>query len=254
MEGKKMTSIIAWTVAAAMMTACSAVPDTDNAPVTLENKTIAFVGDSICYGTNFKGGYAALIGEQENMIVTNAGLGGASVARGVKWSADSDGLRPSVIDMVEGLDGSYDYIIVEGGINDFWNHTPLGELMDSFEGDFDDTTFAGALEAVFSEIQKNHPESKAGYVIVHDPFTYDAEADFEKYYEMIKSACDKWSVAYLDLYAANNQTVGVNVRDAEQKKLYFESNDRPDGDGTHPNELGYQTIYVEPMVEWIKTL
>ena len=88
----------------------------------------------------------------------------------------------------------------------------------------------------------------------HDPFTYDAEGDFESYYERIKEVCDKWDVSYLDLYAKNNSDTGVNVRDDDMRKLYFGTESKPDGDGTHPNELGYQAIYVEPMIPWLKSL
>ena len=86
------------------------------------------------------------------------------------------------------------------------------------------------------------------------PFTYDAEGNFESYYERIKEVCDKWDVSYLDLYAKNNSNTGVNVRDDDMRKLYFGTESKPDGDGTHPNELGYQAIYVEPMIPWLKSL
>lgn len=253
-----MLNLVTWVAVLAMTAACGVTGGTNTAPADngteLGGKTIAFIGDSICYGTNYHGGYAKIIGEDEGMSVTNAGLGGATIARGVKWTADSDGIRPNIIDMAEGLDGEFDYIITEGGVNDFWNHAPLGELTDGFEGDFDDTTYAGALETIFYDIRALHPESKAGYVIIHDPFTYDAEEGFAPFYEMTKAACDKWGVPYLDLYAVNNQTVGVNVRDAEQKRKYFSASDNPDGDGCHPNEEGYRQIYVGPMTEWLKTL
>lgn len=241
-------------VAVVTTTACSVgdIPNTNNNP--LDGKTVAFVGDSISYGTNYHGGYGKLIGGQNNMPVTNPSKGGATIARNVKWSEDADGYRPCIIDMVDELEGEYDYIIIEGGINDFWNHAPLGELTADFNGGYDENTTAGGLESMFSRIKENYPESKAGFVIMHDPFTYDAEDGYAPYYEMMKAACDKWDIPYLDLYAQNNTETGVNVKDAEQRKLYFESNDRPGGDGTHPNELGYQVIYVDPMTEWMKSL
>ncbi|MGN0107350.1 MAG: SGNH/GDSL hydrolase family protein [Hominilimicola sp.] len=251
-----MSKIISMLIAAVVTTtACSVgnnIPNTNDNP--LDGKTVVFVGDSISYGTNYHGGYGKLIGEQNNMTVVNPSLGGATIARNVKWSEDAEGYRPCIIDMVDNLEGEYNYIIIEGGINDFWNHVPLGELTDGFDGGYDENTMAGGLESMFSVITENYPESKTGFVIMHDPFTYDAEEGFAPYYEMMKSVCDKWNISYLDLYAQNNMDVGVNVRDAEQRKLYFESNDRSDGDGCHPNELGYQTIYVEPMTGWMKSL
>ena len=180
----------------------------------LDGKRIAFIGDSISYGTNWQGGYGKLIGEQYNMNVTNVSKGGATLADNVHWSENSDG----------------------------------------FSGDFDENTMTGGMEKMFFEIRNDFPNSKVGFVITHDPFTYDAEGNFESYYERIKEVCDKWEVSYLDLYAKNNSDTGVNVRDDDMRKLYFGTESKPDGDGTHPNELGYQAIYVEPMIPWLKSL
>lgn len=52
----------------------------------LDGKRIAFIGDSISYGTNCQGGYGKLIGEQYNMNVTNVSKGGATLADNVHWS------------------------------------------------------------------------------------------------------------------------------------------------------------------------
>lgn len=218
----------------------------------LENAKVGVIGDSICFGTNYSGGYALLLSEYNNLTAVNEGLGGATIARNVKWSEDADGYRPCIIDMLDALPDDLDYVIMQGGINDFWNHAPLGALSDSNE--FDDTTFAGALETLFSKAKNDYPSAKLGFIINHDAFTYNAEEGYAPYYEMIKSACEKWDIPYLDLYAQNNPETGINVKDAEQCRLYFESNDRPGGDGVHPNKLGYEVIYVQPMTEWMKTL
>ena len=196
----------------------------------LDGKRIAFIGDSISYGTNWQGGYGKLIGEQYNMNVTNVSKGGATLADNVHWSENSDGYRPYITDMLDNLDGDYEYIIAEGGLNDFWGHSELGEITDGFSGDFDENTMTGGMEKMFFEIRNDFPNSKVGFVITHDPFTYDAEGNFESYYERI------------------------NVRDDDMRKLYFGTESKPDGDGTHPNELGYQAIYVEPMIPWLKSL
>jgi lysophospholipase L1-like esterase len=218
----------------------------------LINSTVGFIGDSICYGTNYSGGYAQLMSEYNDLTAYNEGLGGATIARNVKWSTDSDGNRPCIIDMLDALPDDLDYVIIEGGVNDFWAGVPIGELSDS--GKYDDLTFAGSLETLFSKAKNDYPSSKLGFVINHDAFTYNAEDNYAPYYEMIKAACDKWGIPYLDLYAQNNTETGVNVKDSEQCKLYFESNDRPNGDGCHPNRLGYEVIYVQPMTEWMKSI
>ena len=227
---RNMDKIISLMITAVMtVTSCSFKGENP-----LDGKRIAFIGDSISYGTNWQGGYGKLIGEQYNMNVTNVSKGGATLADNVHWLENSDGYRPYITDMLDNLDGDYEYIIAEGGLNDFWGHSELGEITDGFSGDFDENTMTGGMEKMFFEIRNDFPNSKVGFVITHDPFTYDAEGNFESYYERIKEVCDKWDVSYLDLYAKNNSDTGVNVRDDDMRKLYFGSESKPDGDGTHP--------------------
>ena len=38
-----------------------------------------------------------------------------------------------LLDMLDNLDGDYEYIIAEGGLNDFWGHSELGEITDGFK-------------------------------------------------------------------------------------------------------------------------
>ncbi len=215
----------------------------------LENAKIGFVGDSIAYGTNYEGGYARILSEKFNITAYNEAKGGSTLSRGIPWEENSTGNRPSVIDMLDALPDDLDYVIMEGGLNDFWGHAELGEIDSA-----DELTYSGALNALFNKAKTDYPDSKLGFIITHDAFTYDAEERYEAYYQMTKDICDKHGVSYLDLYAQNNREVGVNVKDEEMKKTYFESDERPGGDGVHPNRLGYEEIYVRPMTEWLRTL
>lgn len=215
----------------------------------LENTTMGFVGDSICYGTNCEGGYAKIISEQNRLTAFNEAKGGSALSRGIPWNEESDAKRPSIIDMLDALPDELDYVIMEGGLNDFWGHAELGETDSA-----DELTYSGALNALFSKAKTDYPNSKLGFVIAHDAFTYDAEERYEAYYQRTKDICDRHGIPYLDLYVLNNKETGVNVKDAEMKKMYFETEERPGGDGVHPNRLGYNEIYVQPMVEWLRGL
>ena len=233
--------------------------ETKTIDITTENpllgKTMLLFGDSVGYGANWEGGYGKIIGEENNMTVTNKCRSSSVFTRNVKVNDTEDRLRPCIIDAVDSVDGdSYDYIVVEGGVNDYWNHTELGALTEGFEGVFNEETFAGAIESVFSKLKTRYPESKMGFVIIQNPFNYNAEPYFEPYYQMMKAACAKWSVPCLDLYEQNNPEVGVNVRDHEAMLKYFASEERPEGDGCHPNELGYRVIFVDPMIPWLKSM
>lgn len=57
--------------------------------------------------------------------------------------------------MLDNLDGDYEYIIAEGGLNDFWGHSELGEITDGFNGDFDENTMTGGMEKMFYEIKND---------------------------------------------------------------------------------------------------
>ncbi len=222
---------------------------TINSENPLKNAKIGFIGDSICSGGNFEGGYARIISENYGITAINEALGGSALSRGIKWDENSDGFRPSIIDMLDALPDDLDYVVMQGGLNDFWGHVKLGEIDSA-----DELTYSGALNALFSKAKADYPKSKLGFIITHNAFTYDAEGYYEAFYQRTKDICDKHGISYLDLYSQNNQNVGVNVKDAEMKRIYFESNERPGGDGVHPNKFGYEEIYAKPIMEWLRTL
>lgn len=215
----------------------------------LENTHIGFVGDSIAYGTNWEGGYAKLLSEKNNLTAYNEARGGSTIVRGVPWNEETTASRPSIIDLIDSLPDDLDYVIMEGGLNDYWAHVEMGTTDST-----DEYTFAGALNGMFNKAKSKYPYAKLGFVITHNAFTYNAEPYYEEYYQMIKTICDLQGVPYLDLYSQNNTQTGVNVKDSEQKLKYFGSQGAPEGDGVHPNQLGYEEIYFLPMNDWLKTL
>ena len=207
---------------------------------------VGFVGDSICFGSNYEGGYARVLSDINSITAYNEGLGGATITRNVTWNENNSGLRPCIIDLLDNLPDDLDYLVIEGSVNDFWSHVAL-------EGDAD-TSFNGAVNTLLQKAKAEYPDTKIGFVISHDAFTYNAEDGYKPYYEAVKAACGRFGVPYLDLYAVNNADMGVNVKDAEQKKLYFGTDAHPEGDGVHPNKFGYEEIYAKPIAQWIKTL
>ena len=67
--------------------------------------------------------------------------------------------------MLDNLDGDYEYIIAEGGLNDFWGHSELGEITDGFSGDFDEKHNDRRYGKNVFEIRNDFPNSKVGFVI-----------------------------------------------------------------------------------------
>lgn len=216
----------------------------------IEGKRLGYVGDSICAGANYDGGYARVISDTLPVKLSdNKGIGGATIARNIKLNDESDIIRACIIDMIDALPAELDYVLMEGGVNDFWTNVPIGEF-----DTFDDATFTGAIECLMRNAKNKYPEAKLGFIINHNAFTYNAEDRYAAYYDVLKAACNKYGIPYLDLYAQNNTETGVNVKDEAQKDLYFASEGRPGGDGIHPNKLGYEKIYAEPIIQWLETL
>ena len=144
-----------------------------------------------------------------------------------------------------------DYIIFEGGINDFWNKVPLGEITPNYTSALDDTTFCGAFESMLKQAVLKWQGKKIGFIIVHKitntyyPYGNSTPGKFELYREKIIEICNKWSIPYLDLFNCS----GLNVNIQEIKQKYTTK-----GDGTHPNAEGYELFYVPKIEAWMKTL
>lgn len=201
----------------------------------LYRKGALFIGDSICFGvgdTPEGRGWAQRIGFKYGMDWINAAHGGATIAQ-----------DPDVVNIPGQLDYDYlegrtiDYVIIEGGINDAARNSnsaadcPLGEISDSTNPeDFDQTTFAGALEALLYNVKTQYPEAKVGFLT-----TYQVDwIPSGPYMELAKEICDKWDVPYLDLYgdaAVNKQLAAGGMQ----------------SDGLHMNAAGYEI--VTPLVE-----
>lgn len=218
--------------------------------ILLYGKIGLYEGDSICYGAGYVGGYPKIIGENNNMSTVNYGVAGATIAAGTIYS-DTGTNRHWICRSVSAMQASADYIIFQGGINDYWNGVPLGTITSDYTSTLDDTTFAGALESLFKQAQLKWPGKKMGFIITHKVYTtYYPNPDstskaFENYRTMILKVCDKWSVPYIDLYMLSGLNYGLaDIRTAYSK----------DADGCHPNEAGYRQFLVPKLEAWMKSL
>ena len=219
----------------------------------LYGKVIAFNGDSICEAraTN-GGGYATIIGTNNNMTVQNLGVSGATV-----MYAEGTGkhcISRTVVDMREDAD----YIILEGGVNDLYSDRPLGVLSDGYNKTLDDTTFYGAFENMLKQALIRFPGKKIGYIAVHKMTKYfDSDQTEDNAYHAAIKCCVKWGIPVLDL----NKTVPPFGYLRENEDTVFIPNAYTEdtatagvGDGWHPNEEGYKKYYVPKIEAWLKTL
>ena len=118
----------------------------------LNNKSIMFVGDSICAATTTGvKGWATLIAENNpTATIYNYGQDGATIAQN---GSDNNDVYTKIQTMYSEHPNA-DYIIIQGGVNDIWQSIPLGtfEENSNFNGspNYDTTTFSGALEWIFN--------------------------------------------------------------------------------------------------------
>lgn len=199
--------------------------------------TIYSDGDSIAFGKGSNGySYADMFAESHNMLITNKAVGGGSLASGI------DGCHPIAQSVIDNVNNSYDYIILDGGLNDYYFSAPLGSVSPKKETNFDMNTTCGALEQMLSHIKKTCPNSKIFFVSVHKIDITSKKNDLGLTYTDYKNAIDSICKKY-----------GVNIIDFYNKPFDWSMTDKgngihPDGDGIHPTEEGYRKYYL-PLLE-----
>ena len=215
----------------------------------LYGKSAIFVGDSISYGAldDVKGlAWAGRIGQKYGMTWVNNSISGTTVSGGAYHMNGST--QTPIAPMKEQLaDGNFDYVVIEGGINDalhFRDHqtNPLGEISESTEpADFDTQTFGGALEELFYTAKQKYPQAKIGYIVTFQVPAI-ADAAVSPYYNLAKQICEKWDIEYIDLYH-DSEVTGWFV---DKQSTYLP-------DKLHPNADGY--ALVTPKIEkWMNCL
>lgn len=240
----------------------------------LTGKYLIDFGDSIQRGdgTNGKGiGY--LIAKRNKMAFTQFSVGGETVAESTAKNITYDKLyqagknyyNSKGVLLIEGTDYTVgtpissgvqqdnvlsryidtafsrsikpDYIIIEGGTNDILKGVPIGEITTGYNDSFDDTTFAGALEKAICRLRNQWPDAKILYIRVHNMNSRNAEMQ-KIYGETALSVCKKWSIKVCDIYSDGGLNTNISLM-----RTSFTANE----DGTHPNELGYEKFYVNPV-------
>ncbi len=223
-------------------------------------KTAVFDGDSVCYGSTgnksdptYGWGYAKRIGFKNDMRAFNEGVGGGTITTDLFY--DDGRPRHWISRNIENIRKKYaklDYLILEGGTNDadllgeVGSAERFGEISDKrdFSGNYDDTTFCGAVEKLFYKAIRYYPTAKIGFIIAQN---MDNNVNREAFFEVIKKICEKWAIPYLDLWHTSrlNPAIPEHYTPGSTHNLYQ--------DGQHLTAKGYDII-ADIIEHWMKTL
>lgn len=206
----------------------------------LYGKKLSVAGDSICAGAGYLGGYGKIIADENNMTFQNVGIGGSTIA---DYASD----RGKICNMISQLNSDADYVLINGGVNDASLGVPIGTMTDRFDSDYDKTTFIGAMESICKELTNKFNGKKIAFILVHKMTNkysnfYTGE---DNYYIAQKKVLEKWGIPYVDL---NVTTPPLNYI-SSLANVYTNN-----GDGWHPNYLGYTTFYIPKILSLLESI
>ena len=201
----------------------------------LENKILFNFGDSIAAGDGNNGkGYAKLLGKKYGLVVTDYAKGGATLGDTASNNITSQ------VDTAIANGVNPDYILIEGGTNDIVNSVALGSIANDYNiTNFVKTTTSGGLEYCLYKLKETYPNAKIVFVSVHKM----GSRDFTKQTECQKRCieiCNKWGVPIADIGNSGNLNTFLTC----MHKFTNPTSSQPNGDRTHPNQLGYETFYL----------
>ena len=209
----------------------------------LKGKKIVYDGDSLCapWGSENGGAYPQIIADLVGCNFDNQAVGGGRIA------TRTDGGH-SIVDNLVNLPIDGDLYCFEGGCNDHWNGTSLGDFSATdYTGELDTTTFCGALETIFRYSITNFIGKPICFIITHkcggqNEINGNSFADFR---DKVIGICEKYSIPYYDAWAES----GLNFWNNVHLDNYFIIRDgNTTGDGTHPNTEGYKRYYVPQLI------
>lgn len=232
----------------------------------LYKKVIVCDGDSICAG--FKDqpkNFGAWFGRLQNnyqMTGENYAVSGGTITDLTSETPTRHSLVLT-IDTIHSEHPQLDYLILEGGTNDsdligsFDGDTPpegfgtwSDENVSDYNGNYDNTTFCGAVEELFYKAVTYYPNAKIGFIIPMQMGTLMIPSKRRRrYFDEIIKIAKKWHINVLDLWNICHADARVSAyysgTEGDLTKFYF--------DGQHPTSVGYDLM--QPMIEaWLKTL
>lgn len=216
----------------------------------LYGKKVTLNGDSIAYGQGTGGiGFMDYIATKYDMTLDKKAVSGGTISDLSARYPDKHRVCTTVDTMAEDAD----YIIFEGGYNDYYLWTQIGAITETMTDALDPSKFYGGVESVCRQALARWKGKKIGFVITHkinEAWRTAVKADsqvyrpLDEYYDAIRKVCNKYSIPYLDLSRVSR----LNTELADYKQYTYNS------DGIHPTEEGYNTFYVPFIEKWMEQL
>ena len=214
------------------------IPSINNTSNILKNKKLVADGDSITNGADGIG-YPEYIAQNNEMeFLENLAVNGATIATGTTFDDNTN--RHWICKSVENLNNTAQYILIGGGVNDFWNNVPLGEITNNYNDDVNTNTFIGALEYMARILlNKYNKDQHIYFIIYHNILNIfnnhnDINLTFNDYYNAIIQVMNKYSINVIDLHKISKFNTGIN---------FYKNNYTFNQDGIHPNAQGYEYFY-----------
>ena len=231
----------------------------------LHGKRAVFDGDSICQAGTASGGWPARIGKANSMDWYNYGIGGGTVTAELYIGEEKKPRHwiSRSIDEIHEKHPTLDYLILEGGTNDAdllgIGSDKFGTLdLADYSGNYDDTTFTGALESLFYKAINYYPSSKIGFIVAQKmgitPLGYSADNKRRYYFLRAIDVCKKWGIPYIDLWESSPLNPAMKCYfDPELSAAENLAAGKAYEDGQHPNDNGFNIL--TPAIEaWMMTI
>ena len=195
----------------------------------LEGKTAYFIGDSLfgAHGIGKENCWIALLGDKYKMNYVNYGISGCTL------SACEGGANPIINRYTEMSKEQPDFIVIEGGRNDFNKGALIGSIDEK-----DKTTYLGALSMLVEGLRERYPDATIIAVTFWKTNTTNKTTgkSSNEYVDAMMAACDELGVLCVNAY--DNTDCPVDMTDADFRAQYcFEP-----GDVCHLNVDGMKLV------------
>lgn len=264
-------------------------PEVKNDAAPWAGKKIVGIGDSIVVGVdangtpigeqgmqiNSAGGWLAAIKEKYPSVTTlNMGVASTTMAKNNNVPANAS--YGCILDRMDSIPDGYDYIILAGGVNDFFHKdtysipfgddttflydTPISAKYENgaysaltymmqygggHTGDLDATTFCGAMEIAMVKLVTRFHNKRIGFIINH---SIRPTEDFNKYMDYAKKMCNKYGVPCLDMREVVSMPRIYSIAGNSNGTSAYTV------DAVHPNEKGYKEKYLPAIEAWMRSL